>query len=181
MGILPPSFWNFGGSFRNSMISRSSSLASSTPATSLNVTLFCFSEMRRARALPKESAFAPPPCIWRMKKIQTPMKSSMGTHWRRMAYQGLLSGGLTSILTPLSRSDLTRSGYSAVNVRKVVLSLKRPVTELPRSVTSRTSPASTRFKNSEKTISPRGDWLAWKRLNSRMTINPITIQSARFL
>ena len=34
LGILPPSFWNLGGSFRNSMISRSSSLASSTPATS---------------------------------------------------------------------------------------------------------------------------------------------------
>src|SRR2546430_1610390 len=63
------------------MISRSSSLASSTPATSWKVTLFCFSEMSRARALPNDSAFAPPPCIWRMKKIQTPMKRSIGTHW----------------------------------------------------------------------------------------------------
>ena len=36
-----------------------------------------------------------PPCIWRMKKIHTPMKSSIGTHWRKIAYQGLLSGGLT--------------------------------------------------------------------------------------
>src|SRR6266481_5239898 len=35
LGILPPSFWNLGGSFRNSMISRSSSLASSTPAMHL--------------------------------------------------------------------------------------------------------------------------------------------------
>ena len=48
-GILPPSFWNFCGSLRNSMISRSSSLASSTPATSSNVILLCFSEISRAR------------------------------------------------------------------------------------------------------------------------------------
>ena len=110
LGILPPSFWNFCGSFRNSMISRSSSLASSTPATSWNVTLFCFSEISRARALPKQSALAPPPCIWRMKKIQTPMKSSIGTHCSTIAYQGLVSGGFTAIRTPRSRSILTRSG-----------------------------------------------------------------------
>ena len=92
------------------MISRSSSLASSTPATSWKVTLFCFSEIRRARALPKLSALAPPPCIWRMKKIQTPMKSSMGTHCRKIAYQGLASGGFTAMRTPRSRSIFTRSG-----------------------------------------------------------------------
>ena len=39
--MRPPSFWNFCGSRRNSMISCSSSFASSTPATSLNVTFFC--------------------------------------------------------------------------------------------------------------------------------------------
>ena len=71
------------------MISRSSSLASSTPATSWNVTLFCFSEISRARALPKDSALAPPPCIWRMKKIQTPMNSSIGTHCSTIGDHGL--------------------------------------------------------------------------------------------
>ena len=94
LGILPPSFWNLGGSFRNSMISRSSSLASSTPATSWNVTLFCFSEISRARALPKDRALAPPPCICRMKKIQTPMKSSIGTHCSTMAQPGIGLGRL---------------------------------------------------------------------------------------
>ena len=181
LGIFPPSFWNLGGSFRNSMISRSSSLASSTPATSWNVTLFCFSEMRRARALPNDSALAPPPCIWRMKKIHTPMNSSIGTHCRRIAYHGFVSGGLTSIFTPRSRRDFTRSGYSAVKVLNAEPSLSRPVTELPRRVTSLTSPASTFLRKSEKTISPRGDWLAWKRLKRRMTMRPITIQRARFL
>src|SRR5437867_2196353 len=40
LGIFPPNFWNFCGSLRNSMISWSSSLASSTPATSRKVTFF---------------------------------------------------------------------------------------------------------------------------------------------
>ena len=38
-GIFPPKFWNFAGSLRKSTSSFTSSLASSTPATSLNVTL----------------------------------------------------------------------------------------------------------------------------------------------
>jgi len=37
-GILPPSLLNFCGSFKNSIISSTSSLASSIPATSLKVT-----------------------------------------------------------------------------------------------------------------------------------------------
>src|SRR5437899_864112 len=43
LGILPPSRRNFSGVFRNSMTSRSSSLASSTPAASAKVTLTSFS------------------------------------------------------------------------------------------------------------------------------------------
>ena len=39
LGIFPPRRLNFFGSFRNSTISSTSSFASSTPATSLNVTL----------------------------------------------------------------------------------------------------------------------------------------------
>ena len=38
MGILPPSRWNLAGSLRKSTISETSSLASSTPATSMKVT-----------------------------------------------------------------------------------------------------------------------------------------------
>ena len=53
LGMRPPSFWNFCGSRRNSIISCNSSLASSTPATSLNVTFFCCEECSRARALPE--------------------------------------------------------------------------------------------------------------------------------
>ena len=39
-GMRPPRRVNFFGSLRNAMISSTSSLASSTPATSSNVTLF---------------------------------------------------------------------------------------------------------------------------------------------
>ena len=38
-GILPPSFWNLLGSRKKSTNSATSSFASSTPATSLKVTL----------------------------------------------------------------------------------------------------------------------------------------------
>ncbi len=91
------------------MISWSSSLASSTPATSWKVTLFC-PEMRRARALPNERALAPTPCIRRMKKIQTPTNSSIGAHCRNIAYHGFESDGRTAIFTPWSRSIFIRSG-----------------------------------------------------------------------
>jgi len=95
------------------MISRSSSFASSTPATSAKLILLCFSEMRRARAFPNESALAPPPCIWRMKKIHTPMKRTIGNHEMRSdMYQGLGSRGFTLMRTPLSRRLFTKSGES---------------------------------------------------------------------
>src|SRR6266852_2857811 len=53
-GMRPPSFWNFSGSLRNAMISCSSALASSTPATSLKVTFFCELDHIVALLLPNE-------------------------------------------------------------------------------------------------------------------------------
>ena len=79
-GMRPPSFWNFCGSFRNSMISSSSSFASSTPATSLKVTFFCELDDSFALLLPNDSALLPPLCICRMKKTQNPMMSRNGPH-----------------------------------------------------------------------------------------------------
>src|ERR1700732_647641 len=70
------------------MISLSSSLASSTPATSLKVIFFCCMESRRARDLPKLMALLPPDCIWRRRKNQRPrirakgaMEMSRPSHW----------------------------------------------------------------------------------------------------
>ena len=82
-GILPPSRWNFCGSRRNSTISSSSDLASSMPATSSKVTRPCFSVSSRARDFPNPIARPPPLCIWRMKKTQTPISSSIGNQESR--------------------------------------------------------------------------------------------------
>ena len=93
LGMRPPSFWNFCGSRRNSMISCSSSFASSTPATSLNVTFFCWLARSLALDLPKESALLPPLCICRMKKTQKPISSRKGAQEMSMLAQvGVVSG-----------------------------------------------------------------------------------------
>ena len=67
-GMRPPSFWNFLESFRKSTNSKTSSLASSTPATSLNVILFLSLFIARALLLPKFMAPLPAILICRMKK-----------------------------------------------------------------------------------------------------------------
>ena len=53
-------------------------MASSTPATSLNVTFFCALDDSFALLLPNDSALLPPLCIWRMKKSQNPIISRIG-------------------------------------------------------------------------------------------------------
>ncbi len=61
------------------MISWSSSTASSTPATSLKLTLGESGETLRARLFPKLMTLEPPPCIWFMMNSQKPMMSSSGS------------------------------------------------------------------------------------------------------
>ena len=58
LGMRPPRRVNFFGSLRKAMISSTSSLASSTPATSLNVTWFWFSVSSFALDLPKRHRLA---------------------------------------------------------------------------------------------------------------------------
>src|SRR5690349_23178613 len=71
-----PSAWNFFGFSRNSLISWSSSTASSTPATSRKVILGESTDRRLARDLPNDITFEPPPWTWFIRKIQKPMKRS---------------------------------------------------------------------------------------------------------
>ena len=73
-----PSAWNFLGFSRNSLISWSSSTASSTPATSRKVIFGESTDSRLARDLPNDMTFEPPPCTWFMRKIQNPMKIRNG-------------------------------------------------------------------------------------------------------
>ncbi len=110
LGILPPSFWNFCGSFRNSMISCSSSLASSTPATSLNVTFFCVGVSSFARDFPKESALFPPACICRMITNQIATSRMSGPYMTSAETNEESFVGAISISTPFARRSLTRSG-----------------------------------------------------------------------
>ena len=92
------------------MISRSSSLASSTPATSLNVTFFCCMESSRARLLPNDKALFPPVCIWRIMKNQRAASRISGARFSSQVGQLPLLMSLIVILTPLSRSVLIMSG-----------------------------------------------------------------------
>ncbi len=115
LGMRPPSFWNFCGSFRKSMISCSSSLASSIPATSLNVAFFCCAVSNLARDLPKLNALFPPACIWRIMMIQKPTNRKIGAAVSRKFTQSARVTSFTLIRTPLSRSSLVRSGADSLN------------------------------------------------------------------
>ncbi len=112
-GMRPPSLVNFFGSFRKAMISSSSSFASSTPATSSNVTLCWFSVRSFARLLPKDMALPPPTCIWRMKNTHRPIKRIIGNQLTRSTYQkGSGSSRRASMRTPFARRSLISSGYA---------------------------------------------------------------------
>ena len=74
-GMRAPSELNFSGYFRNSTTSWSSALASSTPATSENVTTVLLPRNMRARLLPKLMAWLLVPWAWRiMMKMKPPIR-----------------------------------------------------------------------------------------------------------
>src|SRR6201984_2598636 len=83
-----PSAWNFFGFSRNSLISPSSSTASSTPATSLKPIFGESGVMRFARDLPKLITFEPPPCTWFIRKIQKPNNRTNGRRLERNNHHG---------------------------------------------------------------------------------------------
>ena len=88
-------------------------MASSTPATSSKVTRVCSWEIIRARERPKFMARPPPFCIWRMKKIQTPTRSSMGNQdTSKVMYQGDSSSGSATTSIFFCISEPTRLGSS---------------------------------------------------------------------
>src|SRR5213075_890457 len=79
LGIRAPSAWNFFGFSRNSLISCSSSTASSTPATSLKPIFGESGAIRFARLFPKLITFEPPPWTWFIRKIQKAKRSTNGS------------------------------------------------------------------------------------------------------
>ena len=79
LGIRAPSAWNFLGFSRNSLISCSSSTASSTPATSRNVIFGESTDIRFARDLPNDITFEPPPWTWFIKNSQNTIRITTGS------------------------------------------------------------------------------------------------------
>ena len=101
------------------MISCSSCLASSQPATSLNVTLGWVSISTRALVLPNLSAALPPDCIWRSMKSQKPKMSTIGSQVNSTESQ-LRPAVRTSISAP-GFAFQTRSGRVAPSPTMLVL------------------------------------------------------------
>src|SRR5215471_2502331 len=125
-GILPPRRWNFPGSRRNSTISCRSCLASSTPATSSNVTRPCASVSILARDLPKPIALPAPPCIWRDRKIHTPISAMKGSQeTSNETNHGTLSPiGLAVIEARHKRRIVWRVGLERGTVGKGAVNLR---------------------------------------------------------
>ena len=93
LGILAPMSLKRFGFLRNSTTSETSSLDSSQPATSLNVTLSLSGERRRARLLPKLIAPRPVARIWRVKrKYSTPTIIRNGSTLDTRFPQNVLDG-----------------------------------------------------------------------------------------
>ncbi len=79
LGILAPMAWNLAGFSRNSLISWSSSIASSAPATSANVVLGVSLLTSFALDFPKFMTREPPPCTEFMMKNSRNTTSRIGT------------------------------------------------------------------------------------------------------
>ena len=149
LGILPPRRENFCGLRRNSTISSSSSLASSMPATSSNVTRPCFSVSSLALDLPKPIAPPrPPPCIRFMKKIQIPIRTRTGNQSDRTLRNPDCCCASASMRTSLDNSVCVGSASPGAMVVKVP-SLVVNCTFSPSSVAEETDPFSTDCTNSE--------------------------------
>ena len=79
LGMRPPRRVNFFGSLRKAMISSTSSLASSMPATSAKVIRRWLSESSLAFDLPKLIALPPPTWIWRMNTRNRTISTTIGS------------------------------------------------------------------------------------------------------
>ena len=116
LGMRAPSAWNFFGFSRNSLISCSSSTASSTPATSLKPIFGESGVIRFARDLPKDMTFEPPPCTWFMRKIQKPNRRTNGSSEVRIDHQGdepvPFESNVHAVVAHRASAGLRRTGRS---------------------------------------------------------------------
>ncbi len=121
VGIRAPSAWNFFGFSRNSLISCSSSTASSTPATSRNVIFGESADRRLARDLPNDITFEPPPWTWFIRKIQNPRKITNGRMYVSSDSRMLLFSDSMLKLTPAFSSCAISCGAACSTIADFVL------------------------------------------------------------
>ena len=116
-GMRPPSLRYLSGFFRKSTISVSSSLASSIPATSENVTCCSSASTRRARERPNDISppAPPPPAARRIRKMNSATSRIVGPNpkIRLVKNDGPESGDLASIVTLWSCSSFDNALLSA--------------------------------------------------------------------
>ena len=132
LGILAPIAVYRPGFFRKSTTSDSSSLASSSPATSLKFTCTWPSPVILALDLPKLMTRPPPPWVWFIIQNQTAMRMIMGSRLdRRLIHHAGCSGGL-AVMATLPSLSLLRSwvSLSGMYVANSVPSFIFPVTAL---------------------------------------------------
>ncbi len=111
LGILAPMARNLAGDSKNSLISWSSSTASSAPATSAKVTLGWSLFTCLALALPNCITRLPPPCMVFMTNRKAPISSTKGRNVCRIVHQ--MGSRWWSTLVSTSPWRRTSSTFSA--------------------------------------------------------------------
>jgi len=91
------------------MISSSSCLASSAPATSSKVTLGVSGEISLALDRPNWNALFPPPCMVRMIQNQNRIRMIQGSAVMRKVHHGVCSGSPVRMTPWASRSSMRLS------------------------------------------------------------------------
>ena len=108
--MRPPSFWNLLGSFRKSTISVTSSFGLvATRDVGEGDGVVGLVEHARAALAEAERPPLPPPCIWRIMKIQAPIKRDRAERERDGSQDRLLLFGLPENLTLFLAGSLIRS------------------------------------------------------------------------
>ena len=166
------------------MISCSSSFGSSTPATSLKVTFFCWLDVSFARLRPNDMARFPGACICRMRKKKSPTMSRIGNQLSRVTIQGVRLASSASTLIPRSSRVDTRPSISGAKVLKELPSTSVPVISLPAPVplmrTSVTLSSSTRCMNWVNDSSFSSSEMRLETFQNRISTSEAVSQNMRF-
>ena len=127
-GIFPPSFWNLSGVFRNSTTSRSSSLASSIPATSAKVTFVSLSAKSLALLLANDMTPWPGPILFMANRQMRTIMASGSTQVSIAAEQfAVVASGIIylAVIKLLDEAGVIHPNRRELLVRLVFFPLQR--------------------------------------------------------